>query len=91
MLILNRKIQGKAIEATNIGDIESASNYYNDLLEKSTFGFFKLIAEAGLCHLTNRQTEDKSHHSSTSRALMDHQRKSRFRIGLASHHKFIPQ
>ena len=41
-------IQRKAAEAEKGGDYELAINIYNDLLSKSKYGFFKLLAEAGL-------------------------------------------
>ena len=41
-------IQRKAAEAEKSGDYELAINIYNDLLSKSKYGFFKLLAEAGL-------------------------------------------
>jgi hypothetical protein len=41
-------IQKKASEAEIVGDYELAINIYNDLLSKSKYGFFQLLAEAGL-------------------------------------------
>ena len=41
-------LQRKAVKAEKSGDYESATKHYNDLLSISQYGFFKLIAEAGL-------------------------------------------
>ena len=38
----------KAIKSEDAGDYESAINLYNELLLKSKYGFFKLLAESGL-------------------------------------------
>lgn len=54
-----KDIQKKAIEAMVNNDIESAIRHYRDLLEKSKYGYFKLIAEAGLYRLANQQNKDK--------------------------------
>ena len=41
-------IQRKAAEAERGGDYDEAMNIYKDLLSKSKYGFFQLLAEAGL-------------------------------------------
>jgi hypothetical protein len=38
----------KAIKSEEAGDYESAISLYNELLSKSKYGFFKLLAESGL-------------------------------------------
>ena len=38
----------KAVKSEEAGDYESAINLYNELLLKSKYGFFKLLAESGL-------------------------------------------
>ncbi len=53
-------IQREAAKAEDSGDYTSAINLYKELLEKSKFGFFKLIAEAGLYRSTNRTNEGKT-------------------------------
>lgn len=41
-------IQRKAAEAERAGDYDLSLNIYNDLLSKSKYGYFQLLAEAGL-------------------------------------------
>jgi hypothetical protein len=41
-------IQRKAAEAERAGDYDLSINIYNDLLLKSKYGYFQLLAEAGL-------------------------------------------
>ena len=41
-------IQRKAAEAERSGDYDLSISTYNDLLSKSKYGFFQLLAEAGL-------------------------------------------
>ena len=41
-------IQKMAAEAERSGDYDLSINIYNDLLSKSKYGYFQLIAEAGL-------------------------------------------
>ena len=47
-------IYRKAAEAEDSGDFDTAINHYKELLETSKFGFFKLIAEAGLYRSINK-------------------------------------
>jgi len=42
--VLHRKV----VTSEDAEDYESAISHYNELLSKSNYGFFKLIAEAGL-------------------------------------------
>ena len=53
-------IHKEAAKAEDSGDYISAIHNYMELLEKSKFGFFKLIAEAGLYRCANRKNEDKT-------------------------------
>ena len=41
-------IQKRAAEAERSGDYDLSINIYNDILSKSKYGYFQLIAEAGL-------------------------------------------
>ena len=53
-------IHKEAANAEDAGDYVSAINLYNELLEKSKFGYFKLIAEAGLYRSANSKKKDKT-------------------------------
>jgi hypothetical protein len=42
------ELHKEAVNSEEAGDYESAINLYNELLLKSKYGFFKLLAESGL-------------------------------------------
>ena len=50
----------EAAKSEDAGDYVSAINHYKKLLEKSKFGFFKLIAEAGLYRSISQKNKDKT-------------------------------
>jgi len=54
-----QKIHIKAIKAEKISDVESAILHYRELLNTSQFGYFKLLAEAGL-YRTECKSKEKT-------------------------------
>jgi hypothetical protein len=53
-------IHEKALIAEDKSDTASATNYYNELLQVSKFGYFRLLAEAGLYRLMFRKNNEKT-------------------------------
>ena len=55
-----QQIHIKAIQAEKTEKYEEAINIYNELLTKSEYGFFQLIAEAGLYRSMSKKNKDKT-------------------------------
>ena len=53
-------IQRKAAEAERGGDYDEAMNIYKDLWSKSKYGFFQLLAEAGLYRSMEQKNRPKT-------------------------------
>jgi len=53
------KIQNNAYVAEHNGAFHEASDYYKELFRKSNFGYFRLVAEAGLYRLSNTQQDER--------------------------------
>lgn len=52
------EIYKKAAKSEKKGEYNSAKGYYTNLYEESRYGYFKLIAEAGLYRLSKEQLEN---------------------------------
>ena len=55
-----RIIHMEAFEAEEAADYEKAIKKYDELLSKSEYGFFKLVAEAGLYRSINQMNKNKT-------------------------------